>query len=131
MQAAWLNRGDSATARQRVLTVAAPPQDNPAEDEGTEEVAISLSKSAEDELLLVGGFELQPVFAAGPCVEAGAAFGDDSFESLGFRGGEQLIDPQQITQPGTILVFLETKADWTTLRPGAVALPTRIVAIMT
>jgi multidrug resistance efflux pump len=24
-----------------------------------------------------------------------------------FRGGEQLIDPQQVTQPGTILVFLE------------------------
>ena len=24
-----------------------------------------------------------------------------------FRGGEQLIDPQQVVQPGTILVFLE------------------------
>ena len=24
-----------------------------------------------------------------------------------FRGGEQLIDPQQVTRPGTILVFLE------------------------
>ena len=24
-----------------------------------------------------------------------------------FRGGEQLIDPQQVTRPGTLLVFLE------------------------
>jgi hypothetical protein len=24
-----------------------------------------------------------------------------------FRGGEQLVDPQQVTRPGTILVFLE------------------------
>jgi multidrug resistance efflux pump len=29
-----------------------------------------------------------------------------------FRGGEQLIDPQQVTRPGTILVFLEPLRGW-------------------
>ena len=28
-----------------------------------------------------------------------------------FRGGEQLVDPQQVTRPGTILVFLEPLYD--------------------
>ena len=37
-----------------------------------------------------GGHQVQDYIAAGQ-----------------FRGGEQLIDPQQVTRPGTILVFLE------------------------
>ena len=43
-----------------------------------------------------------------------------------FRGGEQLVDPQQVTRPGTILVFLEpsTRVGSTACCLAAAASPT-------
>ena len=50
-----------------------------------------------------------------------------------FRGGEQLIDPQQVTQPGTILVFLEPlyEGGLDDVTPAAAASPTPTPATTT
>ena len=49
-----------------------------------------------------------------------------------FRGGEQLIDAQQVTKPGTLLVFLEPlyKGGLDGVTPAAAASPMRIQIIM-
>ena len=50
-----------------------------------------------------------------------------------FRGGEQLIDAQQVRQPGTLLAFLEPlyQGGLEGVSPEATASPTRIPTIMT
>ena len=50
-----------------------------------------------------------------------------------FRGGEQLVDPQQVTRPGTILVFLEPlyEGGLDGVTPAAAASPTPTAATTT